>query len=453
MKKISKIYRALLLLAPIAFFFSFWPALSFGESDTMHFKLPLVLIWLVVFDIVSICFLFVKKSFKDIKKYSWLLLLPVFIAVSLIWSQNVLRGLFTAGVVWLIVLAIISLLLFGKEQFDKKFQKNFLKVFFGSSVVVSIFCVLQCILDLVGVSREATLMCAGCTYGEFGFPHPNGFAIEPQFMGNLLIAPTMLAGYYMLRERKYGWLFFFLSFALFLTFSRGAIFAFIISMAIYTIVNICRTKKWQILILWPVIILAFLFTLNLQGIFAQASKTNDTYLTGVSKAINHLSLGKIELNKPNSGEVEVVEEKEEAAFDGYVESSTTGRIEITKAMLKTWAKNPKNVILGVGFGGAGVAMYEAGEMEYAGEVGQNFYASTLLETGLIGVGLFVFAVIMTIKRMAKMNGRGIVLTLMFAYAITMMFFAGYINAIHIFLLPVMLVILRTNQLMSPKRKP
>ena len=97
-------------------------------------------------------------------------------------------------------------------------------------------------------------------------------------------------------------------------------------------------------------------------------------------------------------------------------------------------------------------MYEAGEMEYAGEVGQNFYASTLLETGLIGVGLFMLAIVMMIKMIIKMNGRGIVLTLMFAYAITMMFFAGYINAIHIFLMPVLLIILYTNQLMLAKRK-
>ena len=395
MKKLSKIYNTLLYLAPIVFFFSFWPALNFGESDTMHFKLTLPLIWLVFFDVVSIYLVLAQKKFNEIKRFYYLLLFPIFATISLFWSRNWLRGLFAVGVLWLIILAVLSILLIGKTEVEKEFKKKFLKVFFGASVFVGLFCLLQCILDLVGVSREVTLMCAGCTYSEFGFPHPNGFAIEPQFMGNLLLAPTMLAGYYMLRERKYGWLFFFLSFALFLTFSRGAIYAFIISMAIYSIVNICRTKKWRAMMIWPIIVLAFLFTLNMQGIFAQVSKTNDTYLTGVSKVINHLSLGRIEFNKSENEkeevkEGEVIEEKEEAAFDGYVESSTTGRIEITNAMINTWKKNPMNIIFGVGFGGAGVAMYEAGEMGYAGEVGQNFYASTLLETGLIGVVLFVF---------------------------------------------------------------
>lgn len=208
--------------------------------------------------------------------------------------------------------------------------------------------------------------------------------------------------------------------------------------------------------IWPIIVLAFLFTLNMQGIFAQVSKTNDTYLTGVSKVINHLSLGRIEFNKSENEkeevkEGEVIEEKEEAAFDGYVESSTTGRIEITNAMINTWKKNPMNIIFGVGFGGAGVAMYEAGEMGYAGEVGQNFYASTLLETGLIGVVLFVFLFIMVIKNLINKQQYAVLL-LMFAYAMTMMFFAGYINAVHIFILPAMLSILDTNQLTNPKHK-
>ena len=448
MKKIDKFYRVLLYLAPVMFFFSFWPALNFGKSNTTHYKIPLVLVWLVIFDIVSIILLFKKKLFKNIKKYYYFLLFPVFATISLIWSPDRLRGLLMVGFLWLIIIAIFSVFLLKKEYFNKKFKKNFLKIFFGSSVAIGVYCIIQCIMDIFGVSREITLACPGCTYMTFGFPHPNGFAIEPQFMGNLLLAPTMLAGYYMLRDKKYVWLFAFLTSALFLTFSRGAIYAFILSMLIYTVVKIFKTKKWHVLWLWPVIILAFLFTLNLQGIFAQISKTNDTYFTGIAKVIDQLSLGKIDLRKIGNQNNEpkdedVTDKKDEegisSTFDGYVEVSTNDRVGVNDAMLATWKRDFTTVMFGAGFGGAGVAMYEAGEMDAPGEGGQNFYFTTLLETGLVGILLFMFAIFMIVKIISKNSGKEIILTLGFAYAITLMFFAGYINAVHVFLLPVILL--------------
>ena len=93
---------------------------------------------------------------------------------------------------------------------------------------------------------------------------------------------------------------------LFLTFSRGAIYAFLVAMLVMTVWQIIRTKKWRVLSVWLVAGLAFLFTLNAQGIMAAVSPTNDTYATGVAKVLNHLTLGVVDVREevvPVSDEV------------------------------------------------------------------------------------------------------------------------------------------------------
>ena len=56
-------------------------------------------------------------------------------------------------------------------------------------------------------------------------------------------------------------------------------------------------------VVWLVMVIAFLLTLNIQGVMAKNSQTNDTYQTGVAKVLNHLSLGIIDIKGKNNGEV------------------------------------------------------------------------------------------------------------------------------------------------------
>ena len=321
---------------------------------------------------------------------------------------------------------------------------------FGLSLVICVWCFVQCILDLVGVSREASLMCAGCTYEMFGFPHPNGFAIEPQFMGNLLLAPTIVSGWLVLHSRprsiRYIILFFVFAATLFLTFSRGAIYAFVVAMIFMTVMEIVRTKKWKVVLVWPIIILAFLFTLNLQGIMSEFSSTNDTYGSGIAKALNHLSLGIIDIReeKPDEKPMERSEKmdapvsgEKESAFDGYVEESTNIRLRVTDAAMKVWSKDFQTVMFGVGIGGAGQALYVNGLSAAPKEIVQNEYVSLLLEFGLVGIALFILTIVLIIRATIK---NGMVLALIVAYVVTLLFFSGLPNALHIYLLPALLIV-------------
>ena len=408
MKRLSKFFKILILAAPLVLFFSYFPVIRLGTNGSMNFEFSLPLLWLVLFDVVAFFLMIQKKLlFSDIKKRWVWLLFPLWLSVEILWSMNFIRGVLVVGILWLLYFAgyaVWSL----KSLFDQEFRWEFWRGFFGATLVVCFWCVLQCILDLVGVSRDYSLMCAGCTYNMFGFPHPNGFAIEPQFMGNLLLAPAIIAVWFIVNDnwnsvfrgrvasaRRHGRsaltlgrnlrkplktlfpivLFFIITTTLFLTFSRGAIYSLVVGMLFMMAYLIVREKKTRneiakrIGLVWGVVVLSFLFTLNLQGIMAAVSPTNDTYKTGVTKVLNHLSLGVIDIrgNEPASEKTYAPElEKtgvgddslpKEAVFDGYVPESTDTRVKLTGAALEVCSKDFATVMFGVGLGGAGQALY------------------------------------------------------------------------------------------------
>ncbi len=492
MVKLAKIYRFLVYILPAVLFFSYWPVISLGASESMNFELSLPLIWLVIFDVLALWILVKKKLVKGIwQKWLWLLF-PMFVSLSVLWSMNSLRGLLTAGILWLVYFAGYAFWSLRSLFSEFGFLEKFWRVFFASALVACGWCLLQCILDIAGVPRGVSLMCAGCTYQMFGFPHPNGWAIEPQFMGNLLLAPAIVAGWLITgpgnifhsRPRPSGpspradgaksraaalrnaaslkynchpllaaLMFFVFVLTIFLTFSRGAIYAFVVSMIFMTAMLVVRTKKWRAMLVWPVILVAFLFTLNLQGMMAEFGPTSDTYGTGVAKVLNHLSLGIIDIRgsdekkvseETDALELEITEEdadndeKSEAVFDGYVEESTDTRLRLSGAAAEVWKQDFATMMFGVGIGGAGQALYVNKLSPAPKEIVQNEYASLLLETGLVGAVLLILTAGLIIRAVYK---NGMMMTLIVAYAITLLFFSGLPNALHIYLLPALFIAL------------
>lgn len=455
MQKINKLYRGLIYILPAVLFFSYYPVIKLGASESMNFELSLPLIWLVVFDVVAFGIMIKKKMlFRDCRKMWVWMLFPIFVTLSVLWSLNSLRGLLTVGILWFIYFAGYAFFSLRSILKEAGVKEIFWKMFFGSALVVCGWCLVQCILDLAGASRETSLMCAGCTYKMFGFPHPNGFAIEPQFMGNLLIAPAIVSAWFGLKKNKqYFWLFFIFAVTIFLTFSRGAIYAFVVAMIFMTVFEWVRQKDWRVCKTFLIIAAAFLFTLNLQGVMTQVSPTNDTYVDGVAKVINQLSLGVIDIreskseilpeeaNAPNLETVDEEAKEDKAVFDGYVEESTDTRVRLTDAALMVWRKDFKTIMFGVGLGGAGQALYVNGLSPAPKEIVQNQYASLLLETGLVGMVLMVMTLVLIVRAVYKNPAREVIWTLILAYGITVCFFAGLPNALHIYLLPAILMVI------------
>ena len=473
---LDRIYNILLLaLAPLLYF-SYFPTIALGQTDSMNLEFSVPLLWLVLFDLAGIVLLFKYRPTLDFhKNWPWLLL-PLYLTVTVVWSLNPLRGFLTAGIFWLIYLAIFCFFALRPHvKSSANLAHLFWRIFFISSLVACAWCWFQSFLDLAGLAPAITQMCPGCTSVMFGFPHPNGFAIEPQFMGNLLLAPTLLAAWFSYDRKKYLFVFFALYATLFLTFSRGAIYACTLALVLLTILKIIQTKSARPLWQWLVVFFAFIFTLNAQGIMAAVGPTDETYASSTAKIVHQLSLGQIDFRSavapenalapeiaPESESVAVSEtassnnntdsyEQGEAVFDGYVAESTDTRVSLTNSALNVWRANFNLMIYGVGLGGAGQALYDYQETSSPKEIVQNEYASLLLETGLLGIILAVFTLYLVCRRIYESPLRLPLYALLFAYAITLFFFSGLPNALQIYLTPALILLFSDGK--SSSRKP
>ena len=511
LSRLRRFIFALIYLLPAILFCSYYPLISLGGDHSMNFELSLPLIWLVLFDAtLLLAFIFLdrarrrsrprsraaarKQSFWGFnfpgltdRQFFLFSLFPFFATASIFWSANPLRAVLTAGLIWLIFFAIFAFLhLLPALGLPFRFRTKFLTAFFISTATICIICWLQCFLDLAGLSRDQTLLCLGCTYHSFGFPHPSGLAIEPQFMGNLLLAPTLTALYllvfhhpraqkaasFTLSSRQFRLILVaacFFSATLFLTFSRGAIYAYAIAIVALIIFALVRHTFRPSLLLIP--IATFLAILGVQGIFAALSPTPETFLSGVTKSIHQLSLGLIDLRPAASDPTPEISDPPETSeapetttnsstdpvFDGYVPESTNIRLSLSSTALRTWAHSPATILFGVGLGGAGTAMHSLYPdlVTSPKEIVQNQFLSLLLELGLVGVALLLFALYLACfsrfgrSRLRSHPALPLLVSLSLAYLITLNFFAGLPNALHIYLLPPLLYLIFKKVQKSP----
>lgn len=532
----TKVIWGFVYLLPAVLFFSYYPIISLGSNDSMNFELSLPLIWLIVFDLLALMLLIrlgidaKRRSFETNKSAStrvaqsgspvrasadadrakrpspWIeisqrisdkrfflfSLFPFFATLSIFWSANPVRAILTAGIIWLLFFAIFAIIyLLPLLPRPQNFTANLIKVFFGATTTICLWCFVQSILDACGFSRSGTLLCAGCTSASFGFPHPSGFAIEPQFMGNLLLVPTLLSLYLLIfasdhhptitedkNNIRLGLCAFLFSLTLFFTFSRGAIYAFAVALIVLLVFAFKRHQFRLSLILIPVV--AFLCSLGLQGTFAEFGPTSETFLSAVTKSIHHLSLGKIDLRsiakapsassepslaasnsiapidqaQAESSATEPQNASDKPFFDGYVAESTNVRLKLNEAALNVWHSAPTNLIFGVGLGGAGTAMYRASAINSPKEIVQNQFISILLELGLIGALLAIFSLLLAffpqIFPQKFLDGRAapaqpspqvpvaLLAPIVIAFLVSLNFFSGLPNALHIYLLPPLL---------------
>ena len=411
------------------------------------------MIWLAIFDLISLAEL--GNIFKLFKKHTRLILAACLFAfwcvLSCFWSPNPLRGILTAGLILAIFYAILSIF---AEIPNKKFLVREAKIFIGTSFTISIFCILQGFLDVFDLQNN--LLCVGCHYQVLGFPHSNGFAIEPQFMGNLLIAPSILSLdilYKKIKSKKgkswfgFSAITFVQLLALFICFSRGAIYSFGIAILIIALRDIYHKRYMRSVIYITTSIIACLGGLLTQGIWAQLSPTSEGFFEGISRSIDQLTLGKI---KPatNNNEVQVDEviiltpdgETNDSQFTGYIEESTDIRLTLNADAIETWSQSPKTMLTGVGLGGAGRAIAEFKQDRGEREIVQNEFISLLLEIGIIGHALILWLLFQLIHNRNKRTSI-VFWAIVFAYLISMNFYSGITNVWHIYLFTPVLYLL------------
>ena len=372
----------------------------------------------------------------------------------------------TSGILWCLIIS--SVVIFTTFKKSKSFDRiRFLKIFLLSSAFFSALCWLQSLLDVLGVDRGVTLLCRGCVSAMFGFPHPSGLAIEPQFMGNLLLAPTLLSFFLLSRPSDAPSLFdrktllalaFFFSNTLFLTFSRGAIYSFAIAFIVLLGVNIFKLKNRTLLKTLPLLLLSFLFTLFMQGIFSAASYTDSTFLSGIEKSISQLSLGKLNLSLTPDTDLLDSQNPDESnelspVFSGYVEESTSTRLNFNRIALELSFESPSSFLFGYGLGSAGEVMFEKEKTTSPYEIVQNEYLSLLLEVGLLGLLLTLLSFVILLMKLKNYNPaeRYFLGACILSFLVSLMFFSGLPNALHAYLFPVFLAIILPS-LSLPKHK-
>ena len=464
---IDKISHGLVLCLPAVLFLSNFPLLQFGENASMHFKLNLPLLWLGLFSLLS-----VKTAVSYFKAHlkTPLLGFPIVLMISCFTSINPIRALFTFLVVSCLVISIVALSEFFHQMPAPKkpqFLNQLKRIFLTSSAIISLFCVLQLLTDALGLSNAITRICSNCTTQIFGFPHANGLAIEPQFMGSLLIAPLFFALNSLLENKnkksqiKLTLVVILIFMALLLTLSRGAIFS--VTVALFSLPIFLKSLK-KTLKIAGLTTISVILALVFQGSLATVGPTNTSFEQAVSTAVNQLTLGKIALvdnqaqSKPeNSSEsikspTEIPAESTEnptenqtknpakdptSRFTGYVAESTDRRLELATFALKITAAHPTNTLFGTGLGSAGTEMYVhfPKQQGHEKEIVQNQYLETILEIGFIGLILLILSLVTFIKLSGFKFEPYTVATLL-AFVISLCFFSGYPNALHIYLLPV-----------------
>lgn len=433
------------LFAPIAVWFSYQPLLRLGQNATMHFELSLTLVYITILALVGLPS--VWRARKQLIRNKVTYVVVAFCAMALLstlWTENVVRGLLTSGVMGALILIFLAAV--AEVRKIKHIVPALAKLFVMSASVMAIFAIVQFFAGIWFV-RDETLLCAGCVAQQLGFVRPNVFTIEPQFLGSLFIVPALIMFRYVLikpRNILVLAVLLLITVALFLTLSRGAIFAFGAGIILLLAIHYRQVQRG--IIGSFLLVAALAISVTLQGIAASISpKVTDTFAGAVSSSIDQLSLGLIDI-PVDDGPVGAEQPKfpqdntkpAGPRFDGYIAESTTTRLELSKLAIQTWTDSPGSIVAGTGLGSAGVAINEMFPRQiHTREIVQNEYIEILLETGIIGLALFIGMLggLFYMTRDTKW-----LWALIIPFLLQWNFFSGYPNALHIYLIFIIMVV-------------
>ena len=442
-----------LFFAPFAMWFSYYPNFHFGKSAGANLEFSIALVYVIVLALAGIKTIYQNR--KKLIKNNAVLLTGFFVFwnfLTILNTQNLLRTVLVSGVwlvLWLDFLVILSL---SKNKIlFQKITKNFI----FSSLVMACLSIIQVIY---GAWTDWGL-CAGCKAQGFGFVRPSVFAIEPQFFGSMLLAPIVLLTHKIFSKKasKFEkitlWI---LLLSLYLTLSRGAIFAAIF--AILVLIFVSQPFSKRKILSNTIISMGFVFSSFLSGMIFHAIFTelnpriSDGFYDSISKSVNQMSLGKIKLPKiEKTGNYEInepeiesnnlnskeptekyAEKPKKAMFDGYVEKSTNERTKMSDLAIETWLSNPFVVFFGVGSGASGTAILNSThQIANSSEIVQNEFLSILLELGFFGFAIWLLIIFGIFQKTRKEK---YIWSIFVAFLVQWIFFSGLPNALHIYLI-------------------
>lgn len=438
------------LLAPLVIWFSYQPRISLGANQTMNFELSLPLIYTVILSLVGIPLIWRRRRYLLNDKYVWLAtFFVVWTGLTVLWSPNPTRAVLTFGItgcLYLIFLAAMA----NRSKLSRQLSL-LCRLLLISSLVVCGLALAQTVAGVWLTGNDDLWLCRGCVASNFGFVRPNLFAIEPQFLGNLLLAPALLALWQFSNRSKTllfnGICLVALTMTIVLTLSRGAIYAFAVGAVIIFFASIRRIRWGKILAATGLMAVGAVAALLIQGWLAVINPNlNVTFGGTVAKSINQLTLGVVKLDKLTNdsrpadsikstsslpASVQPKRDEKNTMYDGYVAESTNIRVNLSKVALGAWWQGDwLKKIVGFGLGSSGIEMARYSGSNYQKEIVQNEFVEVLLERGAIGLSLLVALIGGFIWRTRKQRWLWGILA---AYLAQYCFFSGLPNALHVYL--------------------
>ena len=286
------------------------------------------------------------------------------------------------------VILFLSLLYFILKRVFSDKLRFYLNIILIVSVAVSMFGLWQFFADQYGLGPS--FLRDAYTKINFGFPRIQSTFLEPLYFANFLFIGIYSSIYLYIVKKKNLYLVALLvmAVAFFLALSRGAFFALALSSVVALILVISRFRLILKEYLSALAVIAISFVLAIMTIFfvseAQGLKNYLSHAVSGEILSTNLSYGEILRGSPDG---EIVTNPE----------VLTSRAYTTKTALASAIKHP----FGIGVGNFGVlpefrSLLAGGSYQTV----NNLYLEILVESGIIGLALFIFFLFLIVRKIA-----------------------------------------------------
>lgn len=469
--------------------FSYQPLIHLGQIA--GFNLDVTIIYLTMMTVILCAAKRLWAARKRLLAPWYTRALLAFVAwngISIAWSNNQPRGISVTAL--LVMLTFVFLAILAYKDVLVLYKKTFLKIIIIVTFFLFAFTLWQLFGDAVGASSALTVLPDAYRYFVFGFARATGFSSEPEFFGNLLLAPLSLFLYLYLSRNgtKYAVLSGLVITMIVMTLSRGALLGAGI-VAILMLVCLYKTfLRKETLIFVGTALAAITLGVGLLSFAAEINKIDTiSGREAFVKVIGQLSLGAINVSGRhqqtalvNIGASEDVKTSENstasnppaqppisstspippqqapsdrlssAASYGYIAESTDSRVRMSQIALNLIKHNILYIFFGIGVGGFGATIHQQYPQHSEASIVNNQYIEVLIELGTIGLGLFMAFIILVIRQ-AYIARFWPLLPGLIAIMTQWIFFSGYPNILHLFPLLGVAVALTTNS--TPPQRP
>lgn len=347
----------------------------------------------------------VLKSNKKIKfnlPDKFLLIFLAWVALVIPVSINLTRAVSVFVFIAFIIITAFSISL----MFKKEYFKPISVALFCVTVIVVFFGVYQYIGDIFNLPTSLTGLRDRYTWTVFGFPRIQAFSLEPLYMSAFLLIPySIVSTQWFSNDRIFslkilGFVSFISSFAIFLSVSRGGVYALIFSSSVVSMYMLLtkKAKIKRVIQMFAILLISFLISLLM---------------------INYLNKTPSSFTGGKKGSSAYVEQIQNTSI-GEGDERSIARAQAIRIL----NENKSSYVVGIGPGQYGPYVQNNTSKDYGWTIVNNLPLEILLELGFIGLGIFIlFAVSIFLKSCGLINKKDdkaefFVLIAMWAYLIS-----------------------------------